>query len=75
MNDNLDLVEINLFGQIHKKFHDYFKVAANFDYLRESIQIQLAKLKESRRRIKKVKAEFVDKSVKLRHKILHKSNL
>jgi len=55
MNDNLDMVEINLFGQIHKKFHDYFKVAANFDYLRESISIQLSKLKESRSRIKKVK--------------------
>lgn len=33
MNDQLDLIEINLFGQIHKKFEDYFRAAANFDYL------------------------------------------
>lgn len=34
MNDSLDMIEINLFGQIHRKFEDYFKAAANFDYLR-----------------------------------------
>jgi len=45
MNEHLDLIEINLFGQIHRKFEDYFKAAANFDYLSESIVIQLHKLK------------------------------
>lgn len=44
MNDQLDLIEINLFGQIHKKFEDYFRAAANFDYLHESIIVQLEKL-------------------------------
>jgi hypothetical protein len=44
MNDNLDLIEINLFGQIHRKFEEYFKVATNFDYLTESIAVQLEKL-------------------------------
>jgi hypothetical protein len=44
MNDNLDSIEINLFGQIHRKFEDYFKAAANFDYLQESIHLQLIKL-------------------------------
>ncbi len=44
MNDYLDLIEINLFAQIHRKFQDYFKAAANFDYLRESIAGQLNKL-------------------------------
>lgn len=28
--DSLDLVEVNLFSQIHCKFHDYFSAAANF---------------------------------------------
>ncbi len=62
MNDDLDLIEINLFGQIHRKFEDYFKAAANFDYLKDSITIQLIKLKEARGRMSKVQVEFVKKS-------------
>jgi hypothetical protein len=62
MNDDLDLIEINLFGQIHRKFEDYFKAAANFDYLQESIHLQLVKLSEARERMGKVQVEFVQKS-------------
>ena len=29
MNDDLDSVEINLFNQIHSKFHQYFKVVSD----------------------------------------------
>lgn len=75
MNDCLDLVEINLFSQIHRKFHEYFKVVANFDYLRESIGAQLAKLKESRKRVKDVKREYVDKSANLRKRIIKRQNI
>lgn len=53
--DELDIVEINLFSQIHCKFQEYFAVAANFDYLQDSVSEQLKKLNESRSRIQKVK--------------------
>lgn len=42
--EELDIVEINLFSQIHCKFQEYFAVAANFDYLQESVGEQLKKL-------------------------------
>lgn len=45
LNEELDLVEINLFTQIHHKFHDYFKVVANFDYLSQSLLINIGKIK------------------------------
>jgi hypothetical protein len=59
-----------LFGQIHRKFQDYFKAAANFDYLQESIHLQLVKLADARKRISKVQNEFVVKSERLRRKII-----
>ena len=62
MNDYLDLIEINLFGQIHRKFEDYFRAAANFDYLKESIAVQLMRLRQARKGIARVQVEFVDKS-------------
>jgi hypothetical protein len=45
MNDDLDSVEINLFSQIHKKFHEYFKVVSNFEYLNQSLEINIKKNK------------------------------
>lgn len=75
LNDDLDLVEINLFSQIHFKFHEYFKVVANFDYLSQSLVLNLAKVKEARARVNKVKVDFLDKSVVLRKKIQHRQNL
>ena len=51
MNDDLDLVEINLFSQIHYKFHEYFKVVANFDYLGQSLAINISKIQEARSRV------------------------
>jgi hypothetical protein len=55
LNENLDMVELNLFSQIHRKFHEYFKVVANFDYLRDSINGQLKKIAESRKKMQLVK--------------------
>lgn len=73
--EELDLVEINLFSQIHCKFQEYFAVAANFEYLQESVSAQLRKLAESRARIGRVKREVVDKSVKLRQRIVQRQNI
>jgi hypothetical protein len=64
-----------LFSQIHCKFHDYFAAAANFEYLHESISLQLKKLQESRARARKVKEVCVDKSVKLRRLIIQRQNI
>lgn len=74
MNEDLDLIEINLFGQIHRKFEDYFRAAANFDYLKESIGVQLERLQEARGRVKKVQEGFVVKSERLRRKIVERNN-
>ena len=71
----MDLVEINLFSQIHVKFHDYFAAAANFEYLQDSVAQQLGKLKESRARLARVKRETVDKSVRLRQKLVQRQNI
>ena len=51
----LDLVEINLFSQIHCKFEEYFRVVANFEYLKDSVTLHLKKLKTSRASMAKVK--------------------
>lgn len=50
-------------------------MAANFEYLQESVNAQLRKLKESRWRVQKVKVEIVDKSVVLRKKIIQRQNI
>ena len=50
------MVEINLFSQIHIKFEEYFRVVANFEYLKESVSLHLKKIGESRKAIKKVKS-------------------
>jgi hypothetical protein len=73
--EELDLVEINLFSQIHCKFEEYFAVAANFEYLQDSVGVQLRRLAESRRRIQRVKREIVDKSVTLRARIVQRQNI
>jgi hypothetical protein len=75
LTEELDMVEINLFSQIHCKFQEYFAVAANFEYLQESVNQQLRKLKESRARVQRVKREIVDKSVKLRERIVQRQNI
>ena len=69
------MVEINLFTQIHYKFHDYFNAVTNFDYLSQSIAINLQKIYESRKRMAHVKLDIVDKSKLLRKKIIHRQNL
>jgi hypothetical protein len=69
------LVEVNLFSQIHCKFHEYFAAAANFQYLHESVVAQLKKLSSSRAGVQKVKVAFVDKSVKLRKMIVQRQNI
>lgn len=57
--ESLDLVEINLFSQIHCKFEEYFRVVANFEYLKESVSLHLRKLKESRGALARVKSQFL----------------
>ena len=71
----LDSVEINLFSQIHCKFQEYFRVVANFEYLKESVGLHLGKLHLSRQSIAKVKVDFLDKSVTLRRKIIQRQNI
>ena len=66
---------MNLFSQIHCKFEEYFKVVANFEYLQESVAVHLQKLKESRRSIKKVKEDYIEKSIRLRKKIIERQNI
>ena len=48
---------------------------ANFDYLSQSLVTNIAKVQEARARAKKVKDEFLDKSVELRKNIVHRQNL
>ena len=57
------------------KFHDYFAAAANFEYLQDSVGQQLVKLKESREKLKRVKQETVDKSVRLRQKLVQRQSI
>lgn len=71
----LDLVEINLFSQIHCKFQEYFRAVANFEYLKESVGVHLRKLQVSRQSIGKVKRDFLDRSVTLRKKIIQRQNI
>lgn len=71
----LDMVEINLFSQIHCKFQEYFKVVANFEYLKDSVSLHLKKLQSSRACTSRVKKEFLEKSVKLRRKIIQRQNI
>ena len=71
----LDLVEINLFSQIHCKFQEYFRVVANFEYLKDSVTLHLQKLHKSRKSMAKVKKEFLDKSIRLRQKIVQRQNI
>lgn len=55
----MDLVEINLFTQIHNKFHEYFKVVANLDYLNSSLDINIRKNQDARASINKVQKDFL----------------
>ena len=71
----LDMVQINLFTQIHCKFQEYFKVVANFQYLKESVSLHIRKLQESRSAMNKVRREFLQKSVNLRRRIVQRQNI
>ena len=73
--ESLDLVQINLFSQIHCKFEQYFKVVANFEYLKQSVSLHLLKLKTSRSSVQRVRCNFIDKSITLRQKILKRQNI
>lgn len=68
-------MEINLFSQIHCKFEEYFRVVANFEYLKDSVSLQIKKLNASRSGIGRVKREFLEKSVNLRKKIVQRQNI
>lgn len=69
------MVEINLFSQIHNKFHEYFKVVSNFEYLNQSLEINIRKNKEARERLARVRVDFVEKSYTLKSKITHRQNI
>lgn len=50
-------------------------MVANFDYLNQSLEVNIKKNKEARERIRKVKVDFVDKTWKLKKKIVHRQNI
>ena len=50
-------------------------MVANFDYLNQSLDANIKKNKEARERIRKVKVDFVDKTSKLKKKIVHRQNI
>jgi hypothetical protein len=50
-------------------------VVSNFEYLNQSLEVNINKNKEARMRISKVQAEFVKKAENLKSKIIHRTNL